>query len=92
MKYEKFSANQNIITHGEKGDKYYIVFTGQVLVIIPTHITMHFTFQQLFDFVSQNISAIECFSLTSQNADILSECINLTRANYEEAKEKYYSP
>ena len=21
MKYEKFSANQNIITHGEKGDK-----------------------------------------------------------------------
>lgn len=56
LNIEHFSANQNIISYGEEGDKFYIVLEGKVGVYKPkfvekemTHIEFYLYLNSLFD-------------------------------------------
>ena len=35
FKFEEFEAGEDVINHGESGDKFYIILKGKVKVMIP---------------------------------------------------------
>ena len=71
MQVESFSKGNVVFNYGDKGELFYIIFTGSVGVLIPFDVTKNFVHKELIDYVVENSEYIEKNRDNTEEGEVL---------------------